>query len=120
MSKKPIKVTNAGRTFKKGIVVDNYKQFVEEKVPELFNCESDQIRIVLDEDGTEIDDDDYFQTLQPNTILMILQNDQKWSHFSTPVTISFDQVDDAGSSVNTGMFTLTLFLPGIIIKCSPK
>ena len=38
--------------------------------------------VVLEEDGTEVDEDDYFQTLDPNTCLMLLHAGDRWSPFS--------------------------------------
>lgn len=34
--------------------------------------------LVLDEDGTGVDTDDFFQTLPDNTVLMVLDKGQKW------------------------------------------
>lgn len=36
------------------------------------------VKIVLEQDGTEVDDDEYFSTMERNTTLMILINDQRW------------------------------------------
>lgn len=44
-------------------------------------CISD---VVLDEDGTGVDTEAFFQALPENTVLMVLEKDQKW----TPVTVS--------------------------------
>lgn len=38
-----------------------------------------EVLVVLEEDGTEVDDDDYFQTLEPNTTLMLLHAGDRWS-----------------------------------------
>lgn len=35
-------------------------------------------KIHLDSDGTEIDDEDYFQTLEPNTELICVFNGEQW------------------------------------------
>lgn len=35
-------------------------------------------RIHLDSDGTEIDDEDYFQTLEPNTELIAVFTGEQW------------------------------------------
>ena len=43
-----------------------------------------EVYLVLEEDGTEVDDDDYFQTLEPNTCLMLLYSGERWSPFSAP------------------------------------
>jgi len=36
------------------------------------------VRVTLELDGTEVDDDEYFNTLEHNTPLMILCGDQRW------------------------------------------
>ncbi len=35
--------------------------------------------LVLDEDGTGVDTEDFFQTLKDNTVLMVLGEGQKWA-----------------------------------------
>lgn len=40
------------------------------------------IKVVLESDGTEIDEDDYFETLEKNTLIMILKLDEKWCSYS--------------------------------------
>ena len=35
-------------------------------------------RIVLESDGTEVDDEDYFHTLPPQTVFVILQKGEEW------------------------------------------
>ncbi len=35
--------------------------------------------LVLDEDGTGVDTEDFFQTLKDNTVLMVLGKGQKWA-----------------------------------------
>lgn len=40
------------------------------------SCES---ALVLDEDGTGVDTEDFFQTLPENAVLMILDKGQKWT-----------------------------------------
>ncbi len=39
------------------------------------------VYVVLEEDGTEVDDEEYFQTLPENTLLMLLIPGDKWSPF---------------------------------------
>lgn len=35
--------------------------------------------LVLDEDGTVVDTEEFFQTLPENTVLMVLDKGQKWT-----------------------------------------
>uniref|UniRef100_A0A3B4GZW6 Cell death inducing DFFA like effector c n=1 Tax=Pundamilia nyererei TaxID=303518 RepID=A0A3B4GZW6_9CICH len=74
---KPFRVTNADRSVKKGIMAD--------MLEDLTNKASDSLGIlcvsalVLDEDGTGVDTEEFFQTLPENAVLMALQKGQKWS-----------------------------------------
>ena len=36
------------------------------------------VRFVLESDGTEVDDEEYFQTIEPHTPLVILQPGEQW------------------------------------------
>ncbi len=45
------------------------------------------VRIVLEADGTEIDDNDYFTTLEPDTCLMVLCGEaEKWTPYKSILT----------------------------------
>jgi len=39
---------------------------------------NESIRLVLECDGTQVEDGEYFRTLPYNTVIMVLRNDQKW------------------------------------------
>lgn len=43
---------------------------------------NETIKVVLESDGTEIDEDDYFDTLEKNTLIMILKPNEKWCSYS--------------------------------------
>ncbi|CAI5688689.1 unnamed protein product [Oreochromis niloticus] len=74
---KPFRVLNADRSVKKGIMADTLE--------DLTNKASDSLSIlcisalVLDEDGTGVDTEEFFQTLPENAVLMALEKGQKWS-----------------------------------------
>lgn len=42
------------------------------------------VKIVLDMDGTEVDDEEYFSTLESNTVLMLLIDSQRWIMHGKP------------------------------------
>ena len=44
------------------------------------------VYVVLEEDGTEVDEEEYFQTLPENTLLILLYVGEKWSPFGPPFT----------------------------------
>ncbi|XP_039972428.1 cell death activator CIDE-3 [Xiphias gladius] len=80
---KPFRVTNADRGVKKGIMAD--------ALEDLMNKVSDSLGVacisalVLDEDGTGVDTEEFFQTLPDNTVLMVLEKGQKWTpHSNSP------------------------------------
>ena len=50
---------------------------------EIFNKQDDVPTIHLDSDGTEIDDEDYFQTLEPNAELIAVFKGEQWMDVST-------------------------------------
>ncbi|XP_056314993.1 cell death activator CIDE-3 isoform X1 [Danio aesculapii] len=74
---RPFRVINSDRSIKKGIMADDLED-LHHKVMDVFhiNCIS---ALVLDEDGTGIDTQDFFQTLKDNTVLMVLGKGQKWA-----------------------------------------
>ena len=45
-----------------------------------------KVYVVLEEDGTEVDEEEYFQTLPANTLLMLLFAGDRWSPFGPPFT----------------------------------
>nr|XP_057933108.1 cell death activator CIDE-3 [Doryrhamphus excisus]XP_057933116.1 cell death activator CIDE-3 [Doryrhamphus excisus] len=76
---KPFRVTNADRSLKKGIMADALDDLIN-KVSDSLNvlCASG---LVLDEDGTCVDTQEFFLTLPENTVLMVLEKGQKWTPF---------------------------------------
>jgi len=90
-SRKPYKVLDRTRTFKKGVMASSLDEFILSSRRKLSYPLEKQLVVVLEEDGTEVDEDDYFQTLETNTTLMLLYSDDKWSPFQ-----SSDDVTDNG------------------------
>ncbi|XP_077582942.1 cell death activator CIDE-3 [Stigmatopora nigra] len=86
---KPYRVTNADRSLKKGIVADGLEDLIN-KVNDSLNVMSAS-GLVLDEDGTGVDTEDFFTTLPENTVLMVLEKGQMWTpsqntHWTDQVT----------------------------------
>ena len=61
---------------KKAVVAGNLRE-LQKKSMEKFG-KAGLPRIHLDSDGTEIDDEDYFQTLEPNTELIAVFSGEQW------------------------------------------
>ncbi|XP_019736117.1 cell death activator CIDE-3-like [Hippocampus comes] len=74
---KPFRVTNADRSLKKGVMADALEDLIN-KVGDSLNvlCASG---LVLEEDGTGVDTEEFFTTLPDNTVLMVLEEGQKWT-----------------------------------------
>uniref|UniRef100_A0A672IMW6 Cell death inducing DFFA like effector c n=1 Tax=Salarias fasciatus TaxID=181472 RepID=A0A672IMW6_SALFA len=79
---KPFRVTNAERSVKKGIMAESLEELMT-KVCESLSSSCVSV-LVLDEDGTGVDTEGFFQTLPDNAVLMVLEEGQKW----TPHTVS--------------------------------
>ncbi|XP_037634282.1 cell death activator CIDE-3 [Sebastes umbrosus] len=109
---KPFRVTNADRSVKKGIMADTLE--------DLLNKVSDSLSVscagvlVLDEDGTGVDTEEFFQTLPENAVLMVLEEGHKWTpHLSSP---SRDQLSECRSQHRTDVAKVTFDL----YKTNPK
>lgn len=86
MVKRPYKVTDRLRQIRKGIVAKSLKD-LREKAMEKFGYADDQeVYLVLEEDGTELDDEEYFQSLPDNSRLMLLLHHDIWSPVGPPYT----------------------------------
>ncbi|XP_041837454.1 cell death activator CIDE-3 isoform X2 [Melanotaenia boesemani] len=74
---KPFRVTNADRSVKKGIMAEALLDLMN-KVSDSFDLQCASA-LVLDEDGTGVDTEEFFLTLPENTVLMVLEKGQKWT-----------------------------------------
>jgi hypothetical protein len=64
------------RQIKKAVVASNLEELQKKSMEKFGKTELPQIH--LDSDGTEIDDEDYFQTLEPNTELIAVFDGEQW------------------------------------------
>ncbi|XP_041638469.1 cell death activator CIDE-3-like [Cheilinus undulatus] len=114
---KPFRVTNADRSAKKGIMADTLEDLMN-KASNSFSvpCIS---ALLLDEDGTGVDTEDFFQTLPENAVLMVLEKGQTW----TPNTNIFSrhQLSESSQQHRTDVAKLTFDLyknnPNDFIGC---
>ncbi|XP_040165414.1 DNA fragmentation factor subunit alpha-like [Anopheles arabiensis] len=92
-NKKPYKVKDVTRAIKKAVVAGTLEE-VRSKAAEKFG-RTDLPNIHLDSDGTEVDDEDYFQTLEPNAELIAVFSGEQWidpTHYVT-ITTRRDSAD---------------------------
>ncbi|XP_021705340.1 uncharacterized protein LOC5565339 [Aedes aegypti] len=85
-NKKPYKIKDITRAIKKAVVAGSLDE-VRSKAAEKFN-RPELPNIHLDSDGTEVDDEDYFQTLEPNAELIVVFPGEQWIDPTHYVTIT--------------------------------
>ena len=98
---RPFTVLSKDRTIKIDLIVSS----LEDLKNKLHGASP--ARVVLEEDGTEIDSEEYFSFLPDNSILMMLSSDSEWTPQHTCKT-----GQDCSKSVNDDMT--------ILEECSPE
>ncbi|XP_069476587.1 lipid transferase CIDEA [Ambystoma mexicanum] len=76
-SQRPYRISNRDRSSRKGVVAGSLKQLIEKAV-ETFLITSSLVTLVLEEDGTVVDTEEFFQSLDDNTNFLLLEGDDKW------------------------------------------
>ena len=85
--RRPFKVVDVTREQRIGLTASSLFELVERARVKFDIGLTVPIRVVLEVDGTEIDDNDYFTTLEPDTPLMILcGEDEKWTPYRSILT----------------------------------
>uniref|UniRef100_A0A8D0H0M9 Cell death inducing DFFA like effector a n=1 Tax=Sphenodon punctatus TaxID=8508 RepID=A0A8D0H0M9_SPHPU len=74
----PFRVTNHDRSSRRGIVASSLQELIS-KTLEAFMITVELVTLVLEEDGTVVDTEEFFQSLRHNTHFMILARGQKWT-----------------------------------------
>ncbi|XP_030554140.1 DNA fragmentation factor subunit alpha [Drosophila novamexicana] len=95
-SKKPFKVKDVTRNIKKAVCAASLEE-IRSKVAEKFDKCEQQPTIHLDSDGTEIDDEEYFRTLDENTELVAVFPGEHWIDPTHYVTITTPNATGNGS-----------------------
>lgn len=67
-------LTNKLRSIQKNVAADSLEQLIQQGRDIFSYQDEDEVYLVLEEDGTEVDDEEYFQTLPEFTVLMLLDN----------------------------------------------
>ena len=78
-SRKPYKVMDRTRRVKMGLVASSLEELTLTSRRKLDYPGDKEVVVVLEEDGTVVDEEDYFQTLEFNTCLMLLHPGERWS-----------------------------------------
>lgn len=72
----PLQIKDITRQIKKAVVAGSLRELQRKSAEKFHRIECPKIH--LDSDGTEIDDEDYFQTLESNTELICVFNNEQW------------------------------------------
>ncbi|XP_053570881.1 cell death activator CIDE-A [Bombina bombina] len=76
-AQRPFRVSNYDKSTRKGLVAGTLKELIEKAIDTLFITAS-LVTLVLEEDGTVVDTEEFFQSLEDNTQFMLLEGRQKW------------------------------------------
>ncbi|XP_019483041.1 PREDICTED: cell death activator CIDE-A isoform X4 [Hipposideros armiger] len=77
-SARPFRVSNHDRSSRRGVMASSLKELLSKTLDALL-ITSGLVTLVLEEDGTMVDTEEFFQTLRDNTHFMILEKGQKWT-----------------------------------------
>ncbi|NXY52304.1 CIDEC protein, partial [Ceuthmochares aereus] len=76
---RPYRVCNWDRSLRKGIMAQNLMELLHQVSGGLALLALGPVSLVLDEDGTAVETEAFFQTLEEGTVLMALSKGQTWS-----------------------------------------
>ncbi|XP_026527731.1 cell death activator CIDE-A [Notechis scutatus] len=74
---RPFRICNHDRSSRRGVVASSLQDLINKTLDALV-ITAGLITLVLEEDGTVVDTEDFFQSLGDNTQLMLLVKGQKW------------------------------------------
>ncbi|KAM5136192.1 lipid transferase CIDEA isoform 2-T2 [Callospermophilus lateralis] len=75
---RPFRVSNHDRSSRRGVMASSLKELISKTLDALV-ITAGLVTLVLEEDGTVVDSEEFFQTLGDNTHFMILEKGQKWT-----------------------------------------
>ncbi|XP_062836610.1 lipid transferase CIDEA [Anolis carolinensis] len=74
---RPYRLCNCERNNRRGVVASSLQELISKTLDALM-ITAGLITLVLEEDGTVVDTEDFFQSLPDNTHFMVLEKGQKW------------------------------------------
>lgn len=76
--KRPYKVWSGDRQKRKSIMASSLKELKEKGGDKLGQTAWAELRVVLECDGTEVEDDTYLQVIERDTVLQLLNPNERW------------------------------------------
>ncbi|XP_050437964.1 uncharacterized protein LOC126844132 isoform X2 [Adelges cooleyi] len=77
--KRPFKIWDGYRNTRKSLVASSLNELESRGKEKLNIGPAETVRLVLEADGTQIEDPDYFKTLPNNTTVLLLRDGESWS-----------------------------------------
>uniref|UniRef100_A0A673VRT1 Lipid transferase CIDEA n=2 Tax=Suricata suricatta TaxID=37032 RepID=A0A673VRT1_SURSU len=77
-SARPFRVSNHDRSSRRGVMANSLKELLS-KTLDALAITSGLVTLVLEEDGTMVDTEEFFQSLGDNTHFMVLEKGQRWT-----------------------------------------
>ena len=78
----------------------------------------ESVRIVLETDGTQVEDGEYFQTLPENTIFIVLRSGEAWAPPGETDIVSQGGIQFTGSIIKVYMYSIAVVstIPKIVCE----
>ncbi|KAK7112354.1 hypothetical protein V1264_011823 [Littorina saxatilis] len=101
------KIWNADRSVKKAVIAETLQQLITKGASKL-NIDGTELSVVLEEDGTVIDDDEVLQELG-DKVFLLLETGQAWTSHQMTLVVqdqsSFEDFGPASTSTPNGLAT---------------
>ncbi|XP_004625289.1 cell death activator CIDE-3 [Octodon degus] len=111
---RPYRVSTADRSVRKGVTACSLEDLLH-KVQDLLMLKDKPFSLVLEEDGTAVETEEYFQALGGNTVFMVLQKGQRWQPLSEQGTqYQLSLSDKPSKKIDVARITFDLY------KLSPQ
>ncbi|KAF2356821.1 CIDE-N domain [Trinorchestia longiramus] len=82
-SKKPVRVWSCDRKLRYGIVAESWQQ-LHEKIDSKFSLGGEDFSVVLEEDGTLVDES-FWESVEAQKRLMIVRKNERWQPAPVPI-----------------------------------
>ncbi|XP_068126284.1 lipid transferase CIDEB [Hyperolius riggenbachi] len=86
---RPFRVCNHDRSVRKGVTAGTLRELIGKAMDALFL--TGIVTLVLEEDGTLLDTEDFFEMLEDGSVVMVLEAKQKWSPKKGVLSYSLQQ-----------------------------
>ncbi|XP_069801282.1 lipid transferase CIDEB [Dendropsophus ebraccatus] len=86
---RPFRVCGHDRSGRKGVIACTLRELVAKAMDALFL--TGIVTLVLEEDGTLLDSEEFFETIEDNSVIMVLEKGQKWNPRKGVLSYSLQQ-----------------------------